>query len=530
MDRLACVDFPDLPGELLLARVPSWAGLPAAVVARDKPQAEILWVSPEARRAGVRPGMRYAQGLSLVADLRAAVVSPTEIQAEVVELVRLLHGFSPYVEVSSEEHGVFWLDASGLSSLFPSLWDWAKALWGAMVGRGRRATVVVGFRRFAVYAVARAREGIHLLATPEEEEAALHRVELARLRLDPDLYDILARLGLRTLGDFLRLPAQGVSRRLGEAAHRLHALASGSIHDPFVPTRPKETVACLIQIEEPEGDSVRLLFLVRRHLHRLLWQLSQRAEALRELEIRFLMDSQGSPGKWVRSHDEEAGPGPPQEGEGGPQGGGLPRRTGVWRTDRIRPAAPTLDERLIMELVRLRLEAVPVPAPASEMGLTAFGAPADKRQLQIFLDTPRRDLAAADRALARLRAELGDEAVVRARLTEGHLPEARFSWEPLEHLKGPNPRPNTRPVLVRRLYTPAIPLGTRPRHEPDGWIVRDLRCGPVVRMWGPYTVSGGWWRTEVHRSYYFLETLRGDILWVYYDGPRRRWFLHGQVE
>ncbi len=517
MDRLACVDLPDLPMELLLASVPSWAGLPAAVVARDKPQAEILWVSPEARRAGVRPGMRYAQGLSLVADLRASVVSHSEIEAEVADLVRLLHAFSPYVEVSSEEHGVFWLDASGLSPLFPSLWDWARAIWGAMGGRGRRATVVVGFRRFAVYAVARAREGVHVLATPEEEKAALHGVELARLRMDPDLYETLARLGIRTLGDFLRLPSQEVSRRLGEAAHRLHAMASGRIHDPFVPTPSKEPVACVIQIDEPEGDSVRLLFLVRRHLHRLLWQLSQRGEALRELEIRFGMEPQGSPGERVRRHGEGPGLAPSQGGS-------------VSRTDRIRPADPTLDERLMMELVRLRLEAAPLPAPAVEMGLTAFGAPADRRQLQIFSERPRRDLAAADRALARLRAELGDEAVVRARLTEGHLPEARFSWEPLGHLSEPRPRPNPRPVLVRRLYTPPISLGARPRHEPDGWIVRDLRCGPVVRMWGPYTVSGGWWRTEVHRSYYFLETMRGDILWVYYDGPRRRWFLHGQVE
>jgi|YNPNPStandDraft_1061719.scaffolds.fasta_scaffold00511_19 protein ImuB len=523
MDRLACVDLPDLPMELLLARVPSWAGHPAVVIDRDKPQGEILWVNKEARRAGVLPGMRYAQGLSLVAGLRASEVPPSEIAGEVSGLLELLHGFSPYVEVSSEEPGVFWLDASGLSRLFPSLWDWAKAIHGAMAARGRRAAVVVGFRRFAVYAVAKALDGVHVLATPEEEEAALHRVELACLRLDPLLYETLARLGLRTLGDFLRLPAQGVRRRFGEAAHRLHALAAGTTHDPFVPARPEEPAACLIQLEEPEGDSVRLLFLVRRHLHRLLWQLAKREEAMRELEIRFHMDFQGPLVESGRLGAPETDPVPPSWGD-------LSRRRGICRTDRIRPADPTLDERLIMDLVRLRLEAVPLPAPASEMGISAFGAPAGKRQLQIFLERPRRDLSAADRALARLRAELGDEAVVRARLKEGHLPEARFAWEPLGHLRCPSPRPSARPVLVRRLYARAISLGTRPRHEPDGWIVRDLRCGPVVRMWGPYVVSGGWWRTEVHRAYYFLETLRGDILWVYYDGPRRRWFLHGQVE
>jgi protein ImuB len=34
----------------------------------------------------------------------------------------------------------------------------------------------------------------------------------------------------------------------------------------------------------------------------------------------------------------------------------------------------------------------------------------------------------------------------------------------------------------------------------------------------------------VHREYYFAETRKGDLLWMYYDRPRRRWFLQGRVE
>jgi len=48
-------------------------------------------------------------------------------------------------------------------------------------------------------------------------------------------------------------------------------------------------------------------------------------------------------------------------------------------------------------------------------------------------------------------------------------------------------------------------------------------------MIGPYVVSGGWWARPVHREYHFAETLRGDLLWVYYDRQRRRWFLQGEV-
>ena len=47
---------------------------------------------------------------------------------------------------------------------------------------------------------------------------------------------------------------------------------------------------------------------------------------------------------------------------------------------------------------------------------------------------------------------------------------------------------------------------------------------------GFYLVSGGWWVREVRREYHFLETQRGDVLWIYYDRHRRNWMLQGQVD
>jgi protein ImuB len=47
-------------------------------------------------------------------------------------------------------------------------------------------------------------------------------------------------------------------------------------------------------------------------------------------------------------------------------------------------------------------------------------------------------------------------------------------------------------------------------------------------------VSGGWWGTRtaaaIERDYYWAETRRGDLLWVFYDRPRRRWFLQGRAD
>ena len=60
--------------------------------------------------------------------------------------------------------------------------------------------------------------------------------------------------------------------------------------------------------------------------------------------------------------------------------------------------------------------------------------------------------------------------------------------------------------------------------------VRVGETGYVRELAGPYLVSGGWWRSVVHREYYFARMHDGEMLWIYYDRRRRRWRWQGQVE
>ncbi|MDH3445929.1 MAG: DNA polymerase Y family protein, partial [Deltaproteobacteria bacterium] len=126
--RLACVDLPAFPLQLLLKRCPEWAAQPAAVVAEDKPQGVILWVNERARQSGVLPGLRYAAALSLAAGLRAAEIAPKEISQSVSGLTRRLISFSPEVEPSAGEPGLFWLNGAGLKRLYHSPRHWAHAI------------------------------------------------------------------------------------------------------------------------------------------------------------------------------------------------------------------------------------------------------------------------------------------------------------------------------------------------------------------------------------------------------------------
>src|SRR5262245_16722403 len=158
--RLACVDLPVFPLQLLLRRHPDWVNHPVTVVAEDKPQGLVLWVNEKAREQGVLPGMRYAAAFSLAATLRAGEVSPAEIEKAVTDLTRRLLRFTPEVEPSRQEPGVFWLNGSGLQRLYASPKKWATAIDQDLGAQGFSLNLVVGFTRFGSYAVAKAKPGI----------------------------------------------------------------------------------------------------------------------------------------------------------------------------------------------------------------------------------------------------------------------------------------------------------------------------------------------------------------------------------
>lgn len=503
MVRLACVDLPAFPLQLLLRHHPEWISYPAAVVAEDKPQGWVLWVNEKARQLGVLPGLRYAAALSLATGLHAGEVKPAEIQKAVRELTYRLMRFTPEVEPAAAEPGVFWLNGMGLKRLYPSCSQWARELHSDIAAQKFEVSVVAGFTRFGTYAVAKAKKGITVFNHPVEERRAAHAVPLSRVDIDPNFRNTLFKLGIKTIGALLSLPPVGLRERFGLKAYRLHRMAAGDLWNPLDPCKPEEPIKQQRILDDPESDTTRLLFLIKQLIHPMLAALAARAHALAGLWLSFLVDRGG------------------------------------WLKEQIRPAVPTLDSGQILDLVRLRLESLQFSAGVVEITLEAEACRATAEQLHLFSETPKRDLDAANRALARLRAEFGDETVVQAKLKDGHLPEARFAWEPLDRvnlprhdlnnlndLNEPVPRPLVRRIMAKPMCLPGVPRYT---HE-DGWLILGHKYGSVDKLSGPYVFSGGWWNKEIQRDYYYAETRRGAIAWVYYDRVRRRWFLQGFIE
>jgi protein ImuB len=530
---VACVDLPALPLQLLLKRQPELLGHPVCVVDEDKPLGKVLWVNEKARRAGILSGMRYAAALSLTSDLRAGVVDADELQAGIERVIDRLLDFSPdvedvpsglkkqsspkrekhrWVQAFEQEPGVFWVNVGGLEALFPDLAAWSRGVRDHLERAGFFSTVVVGYTRFGTYAVAKARPGYGVYSSPDDELRAARSVPLDRLRFDPKDRDVLAKLGVRTVGELCALPPGGLRRRFGPAVHRLYRMGVGELDAPLRPVRRQPPPRAEVNLDYAATDTTRVLFFIKRHLHPLLAELAERDQALVELELRMELDS-----TWVEGKRAQPAP----------------------ITTVLTPASPTLDEKQVLDLVRLKLEGLQSSGgrlAVTKIELEVRGVRAALEQLRAFAEQAlgaRRDLdlRAADRALARLRAQYGDAAIGRLAVTPGHLPEARQGFEPIAGCRAPRVSERAPDVqLVRRVLARPHPLPHRPRQEPDGWMLRGLAHGPVMRVSGPFVVSGGWWRREVHREYHYAETQKGAALWVYYDKRRRTWFLHGVVE
>jgi len=493
MKRVSCVLLPMLPLQILLRQKPHWSAAPVAVVDDEGPNGRISHLNALAKRSRLRIGMRQTVARDLLPNLHTALVSPEEASEVSRELIRALQTFSPRVE-ALDQAGAFQLDPEGLRRLYGGYRNWATSIHRYLGARHWRNAVTVGFHRPRALAVAMAQVGVSILKSADEERERSNKTALREFDLPGELCESLGALGIETLGDFLALPAGELLSLFGARASALHDSFADDMQLPIQPHAFDEPARISFQVDPPDEDQTRLLFAIKGALHSLLHQVRARGETIRALDVSLHLER-------APMHQEQ-----------------------------IEPASPTLDLMLLLELIRLRLGELSLPGAVEEVELLAKTVSAHAEQVALPGHQARRDMRAAHRALDRVRAAYGEQSVTKARLHEAHLPEASFRWEPIQHAQlGEQAQAPPVSSMVRRVYARPKPLRPRVPKEPE--------AGPslaknhaIEHMYGPYRVSGGWWKRLVERDYYYAETDHGDLLWLFYDRPRKRWFLHGVLD
>ncbi|MFO8064871.1 MAG: DNA polymerase Y family protein [Spirochaetia bacterium] len=483
MPRPACINLPELPLQILFRDKPQWKEVPAAVVASRRPLAQIEALNRPAAALGIRRGMRYATALSLSSQLRADVVSNEQRREVRTHVSRLLSGFSPEIEACSFDPEIFWVDTRGLLPLFSTRTEWAQQLKRRLSHAGFHANIAVGFSRFGTFAWAKRRKSVRVFETPQEENNATVETPLSHLPFPPQVLELIENLGLHTVGDFTALPVGEVRKRLGGEALEIYRFATDTENLPLQGAAAAEEPTVSLSPLAPIKNTEMLEHSIGQLLGELIENVSHRGESIRELYITLQFEG------------------------------------GTSHTERITPAHPTRNAGVFEKLIHLRLEHITTSAGVSHITLEASRVDVRYRQEQLFDSGANLVSESADKALATLRAELGNNVVSFAELFGEHLPEERFRFAPCSGVRPPRQEHPQEPHhprrLVRRIRTEPLPMPQPAGNSLDG----------------PFVISGHWWRKrETQRAYYYHYLPDGRVLWIYYDGSGKRWFQQGSVD
>jgi protein ImuB len=410
---LWCPDWP-VTAAARAAHVPPHR--PAAVFVANR----VLACSAVARAQGIRRGLRRREAQARCPDLAVLAPDPDRDARAFEPVVVAVEELAPGVEVVRP--GLVALAAKGPVGFFGGELSAAERLVDQVAAR-TGVECQVGFADGLFAAVLAARRGLSV--APGDTPAFLAALGVEELDREPDvdrseLVGLLGRLGLRSLGAFATLDADDVASRFGADAVLCHRLARGLDPRPPVRRRPPEELTVEVELDPPvdrvdaaafaaRGLAERLHHTLAGHglsctrlgvaartvsgeeLHRV-WRCAEPLTPSGTVDrVRWQLDA------WLTRSARQR---PVSGGAAGPAGDPAPEEV---------PGGPGAVSRLWL------VPEETVAAGALQMGLWGDVGESDER---------------AGRALVRVQALLGPEAVVTAVLVGGRDPAEQVRLVP----------------------------------------------------------------------------------------------------
>jgi DNA polymerase-4 len=238
------VDMDAFYASVEVLKEPTLRGRPV-VVGSPGPRGVVMSASYEARRFGVGSAMPSARARRLCPDAMFVPPDFTSYRAYAVRLREVLLSFTPLVEPLSLDEA--FLDVAGATTLFGSPSRIAERI-RASVREELSLACSVGVapnKLLAKLASATAKPDGLLVVLSNELLAFLHPLPVTSLwGVGERTYELLERLGVRTVADLVAVPPRVLGRALGEGqARHLAELAIGRDDRPVVPYEPPKQVS-----------------------------------------------------------------------------------------------------------------------------------------------------------------------------------------------------------------------------------------------------------------------------------------------
>ena len=507
--------------EAALGSAPVQDSVPLVTVSRQGGRVLIAAASPAAQALGLRSGMALTQARAQVPGLSVRDADPAGDMADLRRLATLLaRRWTPVVDVADAD-GLL-LDLTGVAHLHGGESRMAARLVRLLARHGVRACVGIADTVGAAWALARRGSGTVTICPPGAQAEALRALPLALLRLPEATIELLARLGITTIGQLLALPRAPLARRFGDAVLARLDQATGARPEPLDPVVPPECIEVAQRFAEPIATAEAIAHWLGELVPQLVRRL--REEGLGARQVELVLDRVDGVPQRVRiglaraSRDAEH----------------LLRLLGR-RIETVEPGygidAMALHVRRAEPLAAETLgpvlaeEAPPDLGPLVDRIVNRIGAGRMWRVAPVESDVPERSMTCTapldpvDTPAARLRED-------DVRRLDGRA--ADHPW----HARWPRPvRVLRRPERLDHV------IAELPDQPPKRFTWRGTRYR-IVRADGPERIAGEWWRrtAERHavRDYFRVEDEKGQRFWLYRSGDGLRgetgdlsWWLQG---
>lgn len=453
------------------------ACLPLAVA--DSARDLLVACNEEAFARGLKPGMPVEAAAALASDLKIVPRDPAAEEAAIERIAAWAIQFTPAVSIARPAEVL--LEIEGSLAIFRGL----KGLWTEVAeglsALGLTASIACAPTPLAAQWFARAGLPVRLRHL-ETLRSSLPQLPLEVMHAVPDTLALLQNVGARSVADCLALPRDGLARRMGPRFLDDLDRARGVIPDPRIFFTPPTVFRAAQPLPAPAHEAEMLLFAARRLLLELCGFLTATANGVQRLAFTF------------EHHKREA--------------------TKVT----LSLVAATRDADHLTSVLREKLDRTALPCPATAIALESeLLLSLASRNLTLLPDAGQQEEVCAH-LIERLRARLGDAAVLGLKRFSDHRPER--AWRVCDPGREDTAGADLagRPLWLLPQPRPLTEVAAAPCYD-----------GRLTLLAGPERIESGWWDGhDVMRDYFVASNSAEALLWIYRErNADAGWFLHG---
>lgn len=484
-------------------------------------------------RAGVELGMTKLQALQFE-GVEIRLRSPAQEKSAHAALLDLGWSFSPRIEDAAADTLV--VDLAGLAAIFGDDKNIARLLRKRAAELGFSVNVAISANIETAIHASRGFPGITLIPADEESQL-LGALPVGALGLSAETAETLERWGVCDCAALAALPVLELSTRLGQEGVRLHSLARGAGERSLVLAAPEFHFEEEMELDDAVADLEPLAFLLNTLVLQLSARLASRSLAISKLHLRFELEPSFEKGLQI--------------GDDGSREKSAP----VSYEKLLALPVPARNSAMLLDLLRLQLQADPPAAPIQKLFLAA--EPARPRAAQSGLFQPASpDPERLELTLARLANLVGETNVGAPALVDTHRP-GEFRMErfaaPAEGKKLRSGKTSTddkleqeleqRAAIVFRAFRPPSPARVTMCEERPARVAFQGLRGEVLAASGPWRTSGDWWcedgwkhdEWDLEIRFNFSSTERDRaansppraLYRFFYDAASETWFVRG---